>query len=109
MRGRVTAIMAKVVLPAAGIAAWLLFSWWACRTSGHFSPVLLWVIAGFPFGIRRMGMLIPFGGSLMYTLGIILLDIIAGGLIGGFCLVGGIIRIVVSFFRIISVKTEIAA
>lgn len=109
MRKRFIAIMAKVILPAAGIVTWLLFAWWACRTSGHFSPILFWAVAGFPFGVRKMGILIPIGGSLMYTLGVFFFDVIAGGLIGGFCLAARIVRIVIDLFRIIFAKTEIVA
>lgn len=52
---------------------------------------LMWLLVGCPFGIRRMSLwLVPRGYSLSGTVGIVALNLIVGGLIGGLALISGI-------------------
>lgn len=53
---------------------------------------LMWLLVGFPFGIRKMSLwLVPRGYSISGTVGIVALNLIVGGLIGGLALIGSIL------------------
>ncbi len=50
--------------------------------------MLIWLLCGIPFGIRRMFVwLVPHGYDIGATLGIFALNFIIGGIIGGFILI----------------------
>lgn len=58
---------------------------------GSCNYLLLWILVGLPFGFRRMSLwLVPHGYGISGTVGVIALDAIIGGLIGGFALVVGV-------------------
>ena len=62
-------------------------------TDGSINYLLLWVCIGFPFGIRRMFLwLIPRRFDLAGAVGVFVLNIIVGGIIGGFALIAGVIN-----------------
>jgi hypothetical protein len=49
--------------------------------------LLIWIACGVPFGIRKMFMLIPIGFDLSGTVGVLALNLVLGGLIGGVILI----------------------
>lgn len=57
--------------------------------------ILFWLMAGFPFGVKKMCyFLVPTAGSdLTYTMGILFLNVIFGGIIGVFVLGYRILKI----------------
>ena len=61
--------------------------------------LLMWICIGVPFGIRRMLLwLVPHKYDLAGTVGVVALDVVLGGIIGGFALIfrilGGVIETV---------------
>lgn len=61
--------------------------------------LLMWICIGVPFGIRRMFLwLVPHKYDLAGTVGVVALDVLLGGIIGGFALIfqilGGVIETV---------------
>ena len=77
------------------VIAYLLFTWGKILFSKGGQPdyFLIWIFCGIPFGIRRMWVwVVPFGHDLAATAGIIALDFIVGGLIGGVVLIRWCIR-----------------
>ena len=61
--------------------------------NGNIDYLLMWICIGIPFGIRRMFLwLVPRRYDLAGILGIFALDIILGGVIGGFTLLFEIIN-----------------
>ncbi len=67
---------------------------------GAINYVLLWICIGFPFGIRRMFLwLVPHRFDLAGTVGVVLLNVIVGGIIGGFALVLQLISGVVNTIK----------
>lgn len=79
------AFFKKVVLPVA-LAAFLFFLFRPVCTeeNGAVNYVLLWILCGIPFGIRRMFVwLVPHGYDIGGTVGIWAVNFIVGGLIGG--------------------------
>ena len=61
--------------------------------------LLMWICIGVPYGIRRMFLwLVPHKYDLAGTVGVVALDVVLGGIIGGFALIfqilGGVIETV---------------
>ena len=74
-----------------------------CNKTEGFDWFLYWILAGCPFGIRRMCLwLIPKNFGISGSIGVLALKFIAGVFIGGFVLIFKIISIVVEVIRIVS-------
>lgn len=83
------------MLPALAISLWLLTCYPVCQKAEDFDFFLYWVLAGFPFGIRKMCLiLIPKNFGIAGSMGVLALNGIIGGLIGGFVLIGTIFGII---------------
>ena len=95
-------VLFKIVLPALVIAAWLCAVYWPCKKADGFDIFLFWILGGLPFGIKKMGAVLPIGGSLMYSLGILSIDLILGGLVGGIIIIIKAVMIVAEIIRIIA-------
>lgn len=78
------------------IAVWMITCFYICRMDDGFNYYLYWILCGFPFGIRRMCMLlIPRNFGIAGSMGVLAVNAIVGGFIGGFILIATAIR---SFF-----------
>ena len=77
----------KAVLPV--IVAFLLYSIFSriFVDDGTRDWFLIWLACGVPFGIGKMFTLIPIGFGISGTVGVVTLNIILGGLIGGVILI----------------------
>ena len=73
--------MKKTVVPVA--VALLLFS----VENGTPDYFLIWLACGVPFGIGKMFTLIPIGFGISGTVGVVALNLVLGGLIGGVILI----------------------
>jgi len=72
-----------------------------CKKPEGFDFFLYWIVAGCPFGIRKMFVwLIPRNFGLGGSMGVLALNFIIGGLIGGFVLIVTVIRIFLSLFSV---------
>lgn len=79
-------VLFKVIVPAVIIVVWMLTCYPVCNKAEGFDWFLYWIIAGCPFGIRRMCLwLIPKNFSISGSIGVLALNCIIGGLIGGEC------------------------
>ncbi len=78
---------AKTVLPV--IVALLMFSIFSRIFIENGTPnyFLIWLACGVPFGIGKMFTLIPIGFGISGTVGVVALNIVLGGLIGGVILI----------------------
>lgn len=66
-----------------------------CVENGAYDYLKLWILAGIPFGVHRMFVwVIPKGFDLGGTVGMLVFNLLVGGVIGGFALVGNVIRAV---------------
>ena len=83
----VTDFLKKAVLPI--VIALLLFSIFSriFTENGARDYFLIWLACGVPFGIGKMFTLIPIGFDIAGTVGIVALNVILGGLIGGVILI----------------------
>ena len=60
---------------------------------GQYDYFLMWICIGFPFGIKKMyAFILPFGHDIGATLGILFLNVIVAGIIGGFVAMYAVIR-----------------
>lgn len=93
----------KVIVSTVFIAVWMWICYLICNKTEGFDWFLYWILAGCPFGIRRMCLwLIPKNFGISGSIGVLALNCIAGGLIGGIVLIFKIISIVVEVIRIVS-------
>ena len=79
--------MKKTVVPVA--VALLLFSVFSRIFVENGTPdyFLIWLAYGVPFGIGKMFTLIPIGFGISGTVGVVALNLVLGGLIGGVILI----------------------
>lgn len=77
----------KTIVPVA--AALLLYSIFSriFVENGTIDFFLVWIACGVPFGIGKMFTLIPIGFGISGTVGVVALNIVLGGLIGGVILI----------------------
>ena len=78
----------RTVLPV--IIAWFLFSMFknVFTNNGETNYFYVWLCCGIPFGIQRMFVwLVPHGYDIGGTVGIVALNFILGGIIGGVILI----------------------
>lgn len=82
-----TDFLEKAVLPI--VIALLLFSIFSriFTENGVRDYFLIWLACGVPFGIGKMFTLIPIGFGIAGTVGVVALNIVLGGLIGGVILI----------------------
>lgn len=96
-------VLFKIIVPATLITVWMLICYPVCNKTEGFDWFLYWIIAGCPFGIRRMCFwLIPKNFGISGSIGILALNCILGGLIGGIVLIVKIISIVGELISMVS-------
>lgn len=85
---RIREFLRKVVVPV-GAAVFLSALFYPlCVENGVCDYLKLWILAGIPFGIHRMFVwVVPKGFDIGGTVGILAMNLLAGGVIGGFILV----------------------
>ena len=103
MSERLSAMIFKVILPVLAISFMVLFCYPVCNKPEGFDFFLFWILVGFPFGIRRMWLwLIPRNYGIAGSLGVIALDCIVGGIIGGFMAIVAAIKAVATTVQVIT-------
>ena len=94
---RIGIFLRKVILPLALAALLLLLFRPVYTESGTTNYLLLWICVGIPFGIHRMFLwLVPHKFDLAGTVGVFALNVIVGGLIGGFALIWQVVSGIVA-------------
>ena len=103
MSERLSAMFFKVIMPLAAIGFMLLFCYPVCNRPEGFDFFLFWILVGFPFGIRRMWLwLIPRNYGIAGSLGVVALDCIIGGIIGGFVVIITFVKAGIAAIQIIA-------
>ena len=91
----------KIIIPLIVLGVWALTCYLVCNKAGGFDYFLYWILVGCPYGIRKMCMfLVPKNFGIAGSMGILALNCIVGGLIGGIIV---LVRIIVIFTEIIKV------
>lgn len=102
IRSNIDLFFKDILIPVVEIAIMLILAYPICNKSGNIDFFLLWLIVGFPFGIKHMIMwFIPHNYGISGTVGVIGLDCIIGGIIGGFVVSYKIIKSIVAIIRIL--------
>lgn len=88
---RTRGFLRKVVFPVAAALFYPL-----CVENGVCDYLKLWVLMGIPFGVHRMFVwIIPKGFDLGGTVGVLVINLLAGGVIGGMILAWRLVMAVV--------------
>ena len=89
------------ILPVCVLVLWMITCYQVCNKAEGFDYFLYWILVGCPYGIRKMCMfLVPKNFGIAGSMGILALNCIVGGLIGGIIV---LVRIIVIFTEIIKV------
>lgn len=95
-------VLFKIVLPSMLLTFWMMTCYSICNKPEGLDLFEFWIFVGFPYGIRKMSMfLIPSGYGIAGSIGVLALNAIIGGMIGGIVVVFKIVGIVVEVFKII--------
>ena len=91
----------KIIIPVCVLVLWMITCYPVCNKADGFDYFLYWILVGCPYGIRKMCMfLVPKNFGIAGSMGILALNCIVGGLIGGIIV---LVRIIVIFTEIIKV------
>ena len=91
----------KIIIPVCVLVLWMITCYPVCNKEDGFDYFLYWILVGCPYGIRKMCMfLVPTNFGIAGSMGILALNCIVGGLIGGIIV---LVRIIVIFTEIIKV------
>jgi len=94
----------RVVFPLVAAALSVALFSPLCVENGTYDYLKLWMLAGIPFGVRRMFVwVIPKGFDLGGTVGMLVFNLLVGGVIGGVVLVWNVLR--VTLYLLYSVAT----
>ena len=95
-------VLFRIIIPILVLAVWIIMCYPVCAKADGFDYFLYWIMVGCPYGIRKMSMfLVPKNLGIAGSIGILALDCIIGGLIGGMIV---IIRIINTVMEIINFK-----
>lgn len=74
----------KIIIPVCVLVLWMITCYPVCNKADGFDYFLYWILVGCPYGIRKMCMfLVPKNFGIAGSMGILALNCIVGGLIGG--------------------------
>lgn len=90
------------LLRATVLILWMAICSVFCRDGDGFNWILYWILCGFPYGIRRMVIILVPGEDALL---IILVDCILAGVIGGFFVIADLIEtvfaVITAIFRLL--------
>ena len=94
-------VLFKILLPALLIALWLDVAYYPSLKDGQLDYFTYWIIAGLPFGIKAIGgIFYSVGFDLQGGVAVLAMNVVLGGLLGGFVLIFrilGIIKEIIEF------------
>ena len=97
-------VLFKIIIPLVVLGVWVLTCYLVCNKAGGFDYFLYWILVGCPYGIRKMCMfLVPKNFGIAGSMGILALNCIVGGLIGGIIVLVRIIVIITEIIKVITV------
>lgn len=90
---RIKRFAVSVLLPIAIAAAFALLFKAVYMSPEGINYLLMWICIGIPFGIHRMCLwLVPIKFDLAGMIGVVVVNIILGGIIGGFALIYQVLK-----------------
>lgn len=95
-------VLFKIVCPVSLLAAWMLTCYPVCNKAEGFDFFLYWVLVGCPYGVRKMCMfLVPKNFGIAGSMGILALNCIVGGIIGGVVVILRMVMVLMEIIKII--------
>ena len=91
-------LLSKVIGPALLMAFWL---WMSSVFAESREPIYFWLMAGFPYGIRKMWFFLCPSGDTQWVFCILMLNVILGCIIGVFVLAYRALQIVFNLICIL--------
>ena len=96
-------ILVKIVLPVSLLAVWMITCYPIFRNEEGFDFFLYWLLVGCAYVISKMFMiLIPKNFGIAGSIGILALNCIVGGLIGGVVVILRMVMVLMEIIKIIS-------
>lgn len=96
-------VLFRIIIPMMILAVWMIMCYPVCVKADGFDYFRYWIMVGCPYGIRKMSMfLVPKNFGIAGSIGILALDCIIGGLIGGMIIIIRIINTVMEIIKLIS-------
>mgnify|MGYP000240596671 CR=1 FL=1 len=93
----------KIIILLCVLVLWMITCYPVCNKADGFDYFLYWILIGCPYGIRKMcKFLEPKNFGIAGSIGILALDCIIGGLIGGMIVIIRIINTVMEIIKLIS-------
>ena len=91
----------KIIIQVCVLVLWMITCYPVCNKADGFDYFLYWILVGCPYGIRKMCMFLVLKNfGIAGSMGMLALNCIVGGLIGGIIV---LVRIIVIFTEIIKV------
>jgi RsiW-degrading membrane proteinase PrsW (M82 family) len=97
-------VLCNIIIPIIILILWMITCYPVCNQADGFDFFLYWILIGCPYGIRKMCLfLVQKNFGIAGSVGVLALNCIIGGLIGGIIV---IVRIVAIFKEIIKIITD---
>lgn len=96
---RISEFWGKVIFPVGAAICLAALFYPVCVDNGVCDYLKLWILTGIPFGVHRMFVwVIPKGFDIGGTIGVLTVNLLAGGIIGGVILIW---RLVLAVFYLV--------
>lgn len=96
-------VLFRIIIPILILAAWMIMCYPVCAKADGVDYFLYWIMVGCPYGMRKMSMFLVLKNfGIAGSIGILALDCIIGGLIGGMIVIIRIINTVMEIIKLIS-------
>ena len=96
-------VLFRIIIPILILAVWMIMCYPVCAKADGFDYFLYWIMVGCPYGMRKMSLFLVLKNfGIAGSIGILALDCIIGGLIGGMIVIIRIINTVMEIIKLIS-------
>lgn len=93
-------IVFDIIIPLSVLAVWMLVCYPVCNKADGFDFFLYWVMVVSPYGIRKMFIfLIPKNFGIAGSMGVLALNCVIGGLLGGIIVIMRIVKILTEIIK----------
>lgn len=96
-------VLYKIVFPAVLLIVWMITCYPVCNKKEGFDFFMYWILVGFPYGIRKMCiLLVPRNFGIAGSVGVLAVNCIVGGLIGGVVVIMRMVTMIVEIIKTVN-------
>ena len=96
-------IVFDIIIPLLVLAVWMIVCYTVCNKADGFDFFLYWIMVGSPYGIRKMCIfLIPKNFGIAGSMGVLALNCVIGGMLGGIIVIMRIVKILMEIIKMIA-------